>query len=454
MKLFGLLVVVAITALAQDSRTVTEPVVPPTCWELKARLPSTLADTDESKFDTLRIQAALDQCPAGGAVALKTDGAFSSFLTAPLQLRAGVTLLVDASVVLYGSRNPRDYDSEPGRCGTIDDNNGGCRALIGGEGVANAAVMGDGVIDGRGGAHLIGSNVSWWDLAQEAKTRNRHQHCPRLLGLTHSDNFILYRITLRNSANIHVSYSGGDGFTAWGVIIDTPNTARFTDGIDPANSTNVTITRCYIRTGDDNIAIKAGNGGPTSRMTIAHNHFYSGHGMAIGSETSGGAIAIRVTDLSIDGADNGLYIKSNWTRGGRVEDIVYEDICIRNTENPVLIDSHYPASGYAGKEAEEGDKFPRFIGILMRNVRVLTPGKITLDGYDTEQPLGVTFDDVILTAPRLMVRHADVTLGPGPVNFDLTGEDVRVSGKPVPGNAKSCEGRFVKFPDGAPPASR
>jgi hypothetical protein len=41
-------------------------------------------------------------------------------------------------------------------------------------------------------------------------------------------------------------------------------------------------------------------------MTIAHNHFYTGHGMSIGSETNGGADTIRVTDLSIDGADNGV----------------------------------------------------------------------------------------------------------------------------------------------------
>jgi polygalacturonase len=38
-------------------------------------------------------------------------------------------------------------------------------------------------------------------------------------------------------------------------------------------------------------------------MTIAHNHFYTGHGISIGSETNGGADTIRVTDLSIDGAD-------------------------------------------------------------------------------------------------------------------------------------------------------
>ena len=50
-----------------------------------------------------------------------------------------------------------------------------------------------------------------------------------------------------------------DGFTAWGVKIRTPKTARNTDGIDPSSSTNVTIAYCDIDTGDDNVAIKTGS---------------------------------------------------------------------------------------------------------------------------------------------------------------------------------------------------
>jgi hypothetical protein len=155
--------------------------------------------------------------------------------------------------------------------------------MINGAGVSGAGVMGDGVIDGRGWAKMIGKNASWWEIAEEAR-KGGNQNCPRILVLNRCDNFTLYRIALKNSGNFHVSYSGGNGFTAWGVIIDTPKNARNTDGIDPGSSTNVTITRCYIKTGDDNVAIKAG--GKCSHMTISHNHFYTGHGMSIGSETN------------------------------------------------------------------------------------------------------------------------------------------------------------------------
>jgi polygalacturonase len=432
---------------AQDTRTVSEPVIPPSCAVLKARLTQsgrTLAEADETNTDTGRIQKALDSCPAGQAVELKADGAANAFLAGPLQLRQGSTLVVAARTTLFASRNARDYDVTPGSCGKVDQKGHGCKPLIAGTGVANAAVMGDGVIDGRGWAKLLGGTVSWWDLAQEAKKNpNTNQNCPRLIVLNHADNFTLYRITLKNSANFHVSYSGGNGFTAWGVIIDTPKDGRNTDGIDPGNATNVTITHCFIRAGDDNVAIKAGSPGPTSHITISHNHFYYGHGVSIGSETDGGASAIRVTDLSIDGADNGIRIKSNSSRGGHVTDIVYEDVCIRNVKNPIMMDSNYSFYGTAR------DRLPVFDGIVLRNVGVSGPGKITLEGYDPTHRLGIVFDNVTLSDPKevkLSANHADVTIGPGPVNFRPAGEDVKVAGEASAGKPNACSEKFVPLP--------
>jgi polygalacturonase len=420
--------------LVQDTRQVTEPVIPKSCTVLKAQLSA----IEEDKPDTARIQDALDKCPTGQAVELTGK----VFLAGPLQLRAGVTLLVDAGTTLYGSRNPRGYDLTPGSCGIVDKRGHGCKALISGDHVAGAAVMGDGTIDGRGGATLIGQKVSWWDLAQEAKVKNLNQNVPRLMALSHCDNFTLYKIRLQNSANFHVAYSGGNGFTAWGVIIYSPKTARNTDGIDPGNAQNITIKHCFISTGDDNVAIKAGPPGPTGHMTIEDNHFYTGHGMSIGSETDGGASAIRVTNLSIDGADNGIRIKSNSSRGGPVRDVVYEDVCIKDTKNPILMDSNYSFMG------EARDKLPSFENIILRNVRVLSAGKITLDGFDAAHTLGITFDNVFLDVPsKVTATHAKITEGPGEVNFHAAGDDVDVVRQHT-ANAKrnTCDAKFIPFP--------
>ncbi len=432
-------------AHAQDTRQVKEPAIPPVCATLPARLTSqqfSLAASDEAKPDTVRIQEALDSCPQGRAVKLTPATGHNAFLSAPLELRRGVTLLVDGGAILFASRNPRDYDVRPGVCGTIDQNGHGCRALLNGDRVSGAAVMGDGVIDGRGGSKIMGEGLSWWQLAEKARAGG-NQNNPRILILNHCDNFTLYRITLKDSPNFHVYYGGGNGFTAWGVIIEAPKNARNTDGIDPASSTNVTIAHCFIHAGDDNVAIKAGASGASTHMTIAHNHFYSGHGMSIGSETEGGVSAIRVSDLTIDGADNGIRIKSNSSRGGLVRDVVYEDVCIRHTKNPILMDSNYSFYGRAR------DKPPTFSGIVLRNIRILTAGKITLDGYDARHRLGIAFDNVIAANPgamKIAATHADVTLGPGPVNFRPAGPDVSLGGHIGEAQSYSCGDKFVPFP--------
>ncbi len=443
---FLFIYLIGFAASAQDTRTVLEPRIPSACATLRAQLTlqdSGLAPADESKPDTQRIQEAMDHCPAGQAVELASEGSHNSFLTGPLQLRSGVTLLFDRDTILLGSRNPRDYDLQPGVCGTITPRGHGCKAMLNGDHVAGAAVMGDGVIDGRGGAKIMEQNITWWDLAEQAR-KGGNQNNPRILILSHCDNFTLYRIQLKDSPNFHVSYSGGNGFTAWGVIVNAPRNARNTDAIDPGNSTNVTITHCFIHTGDDNVAIKAPPGNPTTHMTIAHNHFYTGHGMSIGSETDGGASAIRVSDLSIDGADNGLRIKSNNSRGGLVHDIEFADVCIRGTKNPILMDSNYTAT--VGKDR---DKLPVFTDIRLKNVWILDGGKITLDGYDKTHRLGIQLDGVTLDKPeaaKITAVHAEIQLGPGATNFRPSGVDVQVTGTEGKGTPNACRDKFVPFP--------
>ena len=437
----------ASAAPAQDTRTVTEPVIPAVCRSLPAQLSAangSLADGDEAKLDTARLQQAIDACKPGTAVELRAGGARNAFLSGPLELKPGITLLVAAGTTLFASRNPRDYEISPGSCGMVDDKGRGCRPLIHVAHAPGAGVMGDGAIDGRGGAKLVGKDVTWWDLAEQARAPGKHQNVPRILVAEESDGFTLYRITLRNSPNFHVIVSKTNGFTAWGVKLFSPKNARNTDGIDPSSSSNVSILYCWISVGDDNVAIKAGGNGPSSHITVAHNHFYTGHGMSIGSETNGGVSAIEVRDLTIDGADNGLRIKTNSTRGGLVRGVAYRDVCIRNTKNPIVIDPFY--------STERGPLLPSFEDILLEDVRVTTRGKIILRGSDAEHPSRLTFDGVVaegLLANDLQAANVRITSGPGQVNLAPTGDDVQVTR--VDGNraVPSCEGRFLPFPAAA-----
>ncbi len=135
-------------------------------------------------------------------------------------------------------------------------------------------------------------------------------------------------------------------------------------------------------------------------MTVSHNHFYWGHGMSIGSETNGGVSALRVIDLSLDGPDSGIRIKSMGTRGGLVHDAVYDDICIRDSPRPIDITMAYAANGPV-----KGPSPPTFRDITLRNVRVSGGGKILFDGYDHDHRAQITLDGVYLTDPPNHGRH-------------------------------------------------
>ena len=181
---------------AQDTRKVTEPHFPKPCVTLDAQLSAPggiLSDYDEHRPDTERIQSAIDHCKKRQAVKLRAVGGHNIFLAAPLYLKSGVTLLIDANAALFASRNPRDYDITPGSCGIVDEHGHGCKPFILADHAPNAAIMGDGVIDGRGGAKLLGQDVSWWDLAHTAKITDKSQNCTRILIVRESDNFTLYR---------------------------------------------------------------------------------------------------------------------------------------------------------------------------------------------------------------------------------------------------------------------
>lgn len=443
----------ASTLFAQDTRTVTEPVIPPTCVTLDAQLKrvgTTLALADEGKVDTERIQKGMDKCGKGKAVELRGTSATDTFLTGPLELRDGVTLLVDKGVTLFASRDAELFATSPGSCGVLNDKGRNCKPLLSASHISGAGIMGDGTIDARGGEKYLGKSVSAWDLAEQARTGPRQQ-VSRILAADHADNFTLYRITLKNSPNFHVSYNNGNGFTVWGIRIDTPKRlARNTDGVDPGNGAkNVTITHSYIRTGDDNVAIKGGTGGATN-MTISHNHFYWGHGMSIGSETDGGVSAIRVFDLSLDGPDNGIRIKSNGSRGGLTHDVKYDDVCIRDSPNPITLDTGYSAAGTL-----TGDKPPTMEDILLTNVRISGGGKFSFNGYDEKHRVSATLDNVLITdtaSYKYSLHHADLLLGRGPVNLTFSGEgsslvaDSTLRGAPGKGSAASCTEKFVPFP--------
>jgi polygalacturonase len=456
---------------AQDTRTVTEPRIPATCIKLEATkiysgVPWEAAT--EAREDTAAIQGAIDgfaaKCQPGQAVELALPGnvgakGANAFLSGPLELKEGVTLLIDKGVTLVASRNPADYDvNGAGTCGTIPSK-GPCKPFITIR-AKNVGIMGDGVIDGRGGAKMLGQDISWWGLAVRGeptadKPAGIPYSDPRLISAVNADGFVMYRITLHDSPNFHVGVSRTNGFTVWGVHLKTPvhepgpnaPRPRNTDGIDPGASTNVTIIHSWIDNGDDNVAIKTG----TTHMSVIDDHFYSGHGMSIGSETNTGVSDLLVDGIVEDHTTSGVRIKSNATRGGLVENMLYRNICMRDVPVPIAISPYYNNQTTEGftDPGIKGDRIPEYRNITLENITDTTPGDVLIAGYDQDHRTKIELKNVNIaneTADKIHLRLADIEASATniPLEKAAEGNDVKItqteghSEKPY-----SCAGKFV-----------
>lgn len=463
------------TAAAQDTRKVVEPVIPASCGALSAdkfvAADRQLSDADEGRLDTARIQAALDSCAKGKAVTLAPAKNMNAFLSGPLRLPDGVTLLIAKGVTLYASRNPADYDypSAPGVCATTEEGERkfgtpaaepetlkakptgpvGCQPLISIINAKNTAVMGGGIIDGRGDMRLIGRDYSWWQMARKAEPGNKKYYSVRLIVARKADGLVLYGVTLHNSPNFHVTVNDTNGFTAWDVHLKTPTVAhtdaRNTDGIDPGSSSNVTVAHSWIDNEDDNIAIKTG----VTHMSVLHNHFYSGHGMSIGSETLTGVSHLLVDDLVEDHTTSGVRIKSNVTRGGLVHDLVYQNICMRDVQVPIAISPYYN-NGTIDQFDDpgfKGDKIPDYKAITLRNITVMTPGDVLLAGADEAHRTQVRLENVHVAGikpEQVHIKLADISNAGTSIPLAGVPGDVKVIAAAMPPAAPySCEGKFV-----------
>jgi polygalacturonase len=472
-----------------------DPNLPP-----EPRMPDVVCETlvadkttpDESRLDTDRIQAALTACKGKGAVKLVADGANNTFLAGHLEVDS-VILWVDKGVTLYGSRNP-DLFQKTGSCGVPGaSDSDSCVPLISVSGT-NPGIVGDGVIDGQGGEPLVGRDYSWWQLSGALRSTDGSLGNPQMINLNSgTTGFLMYRITLYNAAKFHVKITSnptdgtcdapGEGYTVWGVTILTPSKlynsqglfmtphfARNTDGIDPGTTNTATcgVIACNtVSTSDDQIAIKGGH--LVKDLVIAHNHFGTGHGMSIGSETYGtvsgpegvqrGVQNILIYDLTIDAntrsvghdasvADfNGIRIKSDISRGGLVDNIVYRDICMRDMNNAILISTAY-------NPLFSGNYFPEFRRIEFQNVRHVgctsdVQPVVTIEGHSEVRRAGpVKFDNVVIDnigPGAVAAEYADIELGPGPVNFMPQGRSVNVANN-VNGNAQPYQCVFPKLP--------
>jgi polygalacturonase len=294
------------------------------------------ARADGTTKDTSALQQAIDSCArqGGGTVHLSRG----TYLTAPIELKSGITLELDQGATLLGSADHRDYPAHHEF--RLPD----LQPLVSAVNAENIAITGEGVIDGAG--------QSWWEEARSIKDHGilgtGHPR-PKLIVFDHCRHVRVEGITVQNSPMWHVVPYYSDDVQLRNLRILAPARSPNTDAIDPFSSSHVVIDHVLSDVGDDNVAIKSGPinspgpDSPSQDITITDCTFLHGHGLSVGSEIAGGAHRIRAEHIHFEGTDNGIRIKANRDRGNDVSGLEFRDIQMKEVKNALIISEYYPA---------------------------------------------------------------------------------------------------------------
>jgi exo-poly-alpha-galacturonosidase len=301
---------------------------------------------DNLTDDTQSIQAAIDACGdlpgAGGTVLLPAPG---SFRAGSLWLRSNLTFRIERGATLIGSRRWSAYPMTYTRAGcTMMEahasllNAGRCLEMkqpsVGWDDCARWSQLENVVLSG--GGTIDGDGDQWADqCTPKCPDGSDATQRPTLLGLLWVDGLTIRDLRLVRSGfwTVHPAFSNNVRIVGITVLQTKPGT----DGVDPDSCWNVYIANNTISTRDDCVALKAGKDWSgrlvnisTENVLIERNQFLAGHGVAIGSETSGWVRDVVVRDSTLGGAAGPIEalvrIKSMRGRGGGVERVLYESM--------------------------------------------------------------------------------------------------------------------------------
>lgn len=309
---------------------------------------------------TSALQQAIDQCSrhGGGTVTLPAG----TWISGPLTLKSHVTLHLAAGSTLQSTGQPKDFVPA-----FISQPTHPREALIIASHAQDVAITGPGTVDGQG-------QHAWWPMATDARNHLKEgdvrwfeRHWPGIppangmprpwliefdhvqngnIRDLHIVNSPMWNLVLRNSQHITVSHSS---------IINPPDSPN-TDGVDVVSSQNVSLNHLKLSTGDDDIAIKSGlastGKAPASgNISVEDIDIARGHGLSVGSETANGIGRVTLRNVTFNGTENGLRIKSGRDRGNKIGPVLADNIQMNHVNVPLVITDSYGGNGGYSKQS-------------------------------------------------------------------------------------------------------
>ena len=314
----------------------------------------------------------------GGGTLLFPTG--HTFLTGAFNISSNTVLEVQGTIM--GSSSGDDWPLVdalavwPQMGHGSDCTGGNCRwmhqALIFGWNIVNVTISGGGAVDGHG--------ASWWacaDALDQAPCGGFPR--PHLLMMSNSSRVRVANISFSNSPDWTLHFSSVTHLHIHHIRIDNPSSPTIydpnADGIDLDCVQDVLIEHSEINAGDDALCVKSGidwlgrqYGRPSRDIVFRDVRVGGGHGITIGSETSGGVHNVTFERISLNGTLRGPRIKSQRGRGGVVSDITFRDLVAHNVGTLLTLNLEY----HPGLPPTNASATPVLRNVLMDRITAYT----------------------------------------------------------------------------------
>ncbi|XP_047940946.1 exopolygalacturonase-like [Salvia hispanica] len=230
----------------------------------------------------------------------------------------------------------------------------------------------------RGGGSLDGQGHSAWHL-NDCKSNPHCKPLPVTLRFDFVRNSRVENIQSINSKSSHFNVFSCENLTISHVRLSAPADSPNTDGIHIGSSRTITIANSIIGTGDDCVSMVSGS----QNIKVNNVVCGPGHGISIGSLGRGHEREyvedITVANCTFIASENGVRIKT-WSPSSysMASGLVFENIIMKNSKNPVLIDQYYCPSPHCyikGKSSSD----VQIQDVTFKNIRGVSSTEVALN---------------------------------------------------------------------------
>lgn len=322
--------------------------------------------------------------------------------------------------------------------------------LVGGQNLENVSITGRGVLttDQRDWVKIMGepsAGPDWLHLLEilelkkpipeEEYRKAASELVPMFVSVANSKNVLIEGIHIIGSAMWPIQLVYDEHALVTGVMVETFG-GHDTGGIYVDSSRDVRISDCYLDTGDDGIVIKSGKDAdgrrvnrPAENISITNCSVHRAHGaVVLGSEISGWIRNVVASNITCDGTQMGIRIKTRRGRGGGVENVRFDNWTMEGVARGINVSSFYvmaPENKSTPAEEPVSERTP-----VLRNIAIshLTMNHVRLaidiEGIP-EMPIdGLRISDVVASSEigmkafnttAMEVRNVQLNAKTGPV---------------------------------------